>query len=57
MVAFLGGTIGNLLPDERADFLSRLRTVLAPGEWLLVTGASSGVGVAPRFAGLQSEVK
>lgn len=36
MVAFLGGTIGNLVPDERAAFLRRLRTVLNPGEWLLL---------------------
>ncbi|TCO53437.1 L-histidine N(alpha)-methyltransferase [Actinocrispum wychmicini] len=36
MVAFLGGTIGNLLPAERAKFLSSLRDVLAPGEWLLL---------------------
>ena len=36
MVAFLGGTIGNLVPAERAEFLSRLRAVLRPGEWLLL---------------------
>jgi L-histidine Nalpha-methyltransferase len=36
MVAFLGGTIGNLLPDERAVFLSELRATLSPGEWLLL---------------------
>jgi L-histidine Nalpha-methyltransferase len=36
IVAFLGGTIGNLLPAERAKFLSSLRDVLAPGEWLLL---------------------
>ena len=36
MVAFLGGTIGNLLPDERATFLRELRTTLVPGEWLLL---------------------
>nr|CTQ97560.1 Dimethylhistidine N-methyltransferase (EC 2.1.1.44) [Kibdelosporangium sp. MJ126-NF4] len=36
VVAFLGGTIGNLLPDERAKFLSSLRDVLQPGEWLLL---------------------
>jgi L-histidine N-alpha-methyltransferase len=39
MVAFLGGTIGNLLPDEQAAFLSRLRATLRPGEhFLLGTG-------------------
>jgi L-histidine N-alpha-methyltransferase len=36
MVAFLGGTIGNLFPDERATFLGELRDTLAPGEWLLL---------------------
>jgi L-histidine Nalpha-methyltransferase len=36
MVAFLGGTIGNLLPAERAGFLSALRSTLEPGEWLLL---------------------
>jgi dimethylhistidine N-methyltransferase/ergothioneine biosynthesis protein EgtC len=36
LVAFLGGTIGNLLPDERAKFLSSVRDVLRPGEWLLL---------------------
>ncbi|MDR7300110.1 L-histidine N(alpha)-methyltransferase [Haloactinomyces albus] len=36
MVAFLGGTIGNLLPAERAEFLDSVRTALHPGEWLLL---------------------
>ncbi len=36
MVAFLGGTIGNLLPVERHAFLTQLRSVLAPGEQLLL---------------------
>jgi L-histidine Nalpha-methyltransferase len=36
MIAFLGGTIGNLLPDERGPFLSALRAPLEPGEWLLL---------------------
>jgi L-histidine Nalpha-methyltransferase len=36
MIAFLGGTIGNLLPDERRRFLSSLRLPLEPGEWLLL---------------------
>jgi L-histidine N-alpha-methyltransferase len=35
-VAFLGGTIGNLVPAERAAFLGGLRSVLHPGEWLLL---------------------
>ena len=36
LVAFLGGTIGNLLPEERARFLAGVREVLQPGEWLLL---------------------
>ena len=36
MVAFLGGTIGNLLPAERAKFFGSIREVLEPGEWLLL---------------------
>lgn len=36
VVAFLGGTIGNLLPAERAQFLAGLRDVLGEGEWLLL---------------------
>ncbi|GAA3431242.1 L-histidine N(alpha)-methyltransferase [Kutzneria kofuensis] len=36
MVAFLGGTIGNLLPAERAKFFGSIRAVLEPGEWLLL---------------------
>jgi L-histidine N-alpha-methyltransferase len=35
-VAFLGGTIGNLLPAERAAFLRQLRATLRPGELLLL---------------------
>ncbi|RIV41309.1 L-histidine N(alpha)-methyltransferase [Micromonospora radicis] len=36
LVIFLGGTIGNLLPTERAEFLTRMRTALEAGDWLLV---------------------
>ncbi len=36
LVAFLGGTIGNLLPAERAAFLAELRAALEPGDWLLL---------------------
>jgi L-histidine N-alpha-methyltransferase len=36
MIAFLGGTIGNLLPAERAAFLAHVRSVLEPGEQLLL---------------------
>jgi L-histidine N-alpha-methyltransferase len=36
LVAFLGGTIGNLVPSERAKFLSSVRSVLFEGEWLLL---------------------
>jgi len=36
LVAFLGGTVGNLLPAERHAFLSSVRGVLDDGEWLLL---------------------
>ncbi|MFJ1807404.1 MULTISPECIES: L-histidine N(alpha)-methyltransferase [unclassified Streptomyces] len=36
LVAFLGGTIGNLLPAERAVFLATVRALLAPGDALLL---------------------
>ncbi len=36
LVAFLGGTIGNFLPAERAVFLRSVRDVLDEGEWLLL---------------------
>ncbi|WP_399893223.1 L-histidine N(alpha)-methyltransferase [Streptomyces sp. BBFR51] len=36
LVAFLGGTIGNLLPGERAAFLTAVRALLAPGDALLL---------------------
>ncbi|MCX4985082.1 L-histidine N(alpha)-methyltransferase [Streptomyces sp. NBC_00572] len=36
LVAFLGGTIGNLLPDERRTFLSSVRAMLTPGDALLL---------------------
>jgi L-histidine Nalpha-methyltransferase len=36
IVAFLGGTIGNLYPAERAAFLARLRTLLGPADHLLL---------------------
>ncbi|MEV6833249.1 L-histidine N(alpha)-methyltransferase [Streptomyces sp. NPDC051133] len=36
LLAFLGGTIGNLLPAERADFLASARSLLAPGDGLLL---------------------
>ena len=36
LVAFLGGTIGNLLPDERAAFLRAMRAALEAGDWLLL---------------------
>ncbi|MCW0192516.1 MAG: L-histidine N(alpha)-methyltransferase [Rhodococcus sp.] len=39
-VAFLGGTLGNLVPAERAEFLSGIAAVLAPGENLIL-----GVGL------------
>ncbi|EXG80126.1 L-histidine N(alpha)-methyltransferase [Cryptosporangium arvum] len=36
MVALLGGTIGNLAPDTRAQFLGNVRAALRPGETLLL---------------------
>jgi L-histidine Nalpha-methyltransferase len=36
LVAFLGGTIGNLLPDQRAAFLARIRAGLTDGDGLLL---------------------
>ncbi|WP_378734002.1 L-histidine N(alpha)-methyltransferase [Nocardia brasiliensis] len=36
MIAFLGGTIGNLIPAERAEFLGSIYEVLEPGEQLLL---------------------
>jgi L-histidine N-alpha-methyltransferase len=36
LVAFLGSTIGNLLPAERAAFLSRIRAGLRPGDFFLL---------------------
>ncbi|MBM9623399.1 L-histidine N(alpha)-methyltransferase [Streptomyces zhihengii] len=36
LVAFLGGTIGNLLPAERALFLRSVRDLLEPGDALLL---------------------
>lgn len=36
LVAFLGGTIGNLYVEERRAFLGALADSLDPGEWLLL---------------------
>ncbi|MFF4485959.1 L-histidine N(alpha)-methyltransferase [Streptomyces sp. NPDC001544] len=36
LVAFLGGTLGNLLPAERAAFLASVRALLSPGDALLL---------------------
>ncbi len=36
LVAFLGGTIGNLVPAARAEFLGELAAALAPGDSLLL---------------------
>jgi L-histidine N-alpha-methyltransferase len=36
LFAFLGGTIGNLYPDERASFLARLRESIGPTDRLLI---------------------
>ncbi|MBM7440166.1 L-histidine N(alpha)-methyltransferase [Streptomyces sp. HB132] len=36
LVVFLGGTLGNLLPQERAEFLRSVRARLEPGDGLLL---------------------
>lgn len=36
LLAFLGGTVGNLLPGERGAFLAAVRESLAPGDALLL---------------------
>ncbi len=36
LIAFLGGTIGNLYPNERAAFLSRIAALLDPTDHLLL---------------------
>lgn len=36
LVAFLGGTIGNLYPDARRDFLTRIAALLEPGDHILL---------------------
>ncbi|MEV0011503.1 L-histidine N(alpha)-methyltransferase [Streptomyces sp. NPDC047973] len=36
LVVFLGGTLGNLLPPERAEFLRSVRARLSPGDGLLL---------------------
>ena len=39
-IAFLGGTLGNLIPQEREEFLAAVADALDPGEFLLL-----GVGL------------
>ena len=39
-IAFLGGTLGNLIPEEREEFLKAVADALDPGEYLLL-----GVGL------------
>jgi L-histidine N-alpha-methyltransferase len=36
LIAFLGGTIGNLYPPERAAFLRRVRELMGPTDGLLI---------------------
>ena len=36
LIAFLGGTIGNLYPGPRRDFLARLAALMGPGDRLLL---------------------
>ncbi|WP_040838007.1 L-histidine N(alpha)-methyltransferase [Nocardia brevicatena] len=44
MIAFLGGTLGNLVPEERAEFLGGIHDLLEPGEQLLL---GAGLVVEP----------
>ncbi len=46
MIAFLGGTVGNMVPAERAEFLTSVAAALAPGESLLL---GAGLVVAPEL--------
>jgi L-histidine Nalpha-methyltransferase len=36
LIAFLGGTVGNLYPDQRRDFLARIAALLGDGDHLLL---------------------
>jgi L-histidine N-alpha-methyltransferase len=36
LIAFLGGTVGNLYPDQRCQFLARIAALLEPGDQLLL---------------------
>jgi len=36
LFAFLGGTIGNLYPDERVEFLAKIRALMLPEDRLIV---------------------
>ncbi|MGH9274412.1 MAG: L-histidine N(alpha)-methyltransferase [Acidimicrobiales bacterium] len=61
LVAFLGGTIGNLTPPERAKFLGELSDQMETGDWLvlgtdlvkdparLVAAYDDGAGVTAEF--------
>ena len=61
LVAFLGGTIGNFTPEKRWEFLSRIRSGLEEGDYLLVgvdlvkdvrvleTAYDDATGVTARF--------
>ncbi len=61
LFVFLGGTIGNLYPAERAEFLGRLRGLMAAGDRLLLgtdlvkdrevleTAYNDGAGVTAEF--------
>ena len=46
LLAFLGGTIGNLVPVERARFLGAARRSLRPGEQLLL---GAGLAIDPEI--------
>jgi L-histidine Nalpha-methyltransferase len=60
LTAFLGGTIGNLAPQPRAEFLAAVRASTAAGDWLLlgtdlVKDPSVLVGAYDDAAGVTAE--
>jgi L-histidine N-alpha-methyltransferase len=60
LVAFLGSTIGNLLPDQRAAFLARVRDAMRPDDFFLlgtdlVKDASTLVAAYDDASGITAE--
>ena len=49
LIAFLGSTIGNLMPDARARFLGDVRAMMGPSDrFLLGTDLAEGRGACSR---------